>query len=281
MIVLDGKEVSKSVRTEIRTRVQNLTKTLGRPPGLGVILVGSDPASHVYVANKEKGCHEVGMYSEKIEMPGTCTESEIRAKLDQFHENPKIDGILVQLPLPQHIKTQNILSHLWAKKDADALTAENLGLLWAGRPRVVPCTPNGVMMILKHYGISVKGKTAVVVGRSQIVGKPMAHLLTEADATVTVCHSKTPDIRSFTSQADIVVVAAGRRHLLGKSDFKQGAVVIDVGMHRENGKLAGDVRYDELQNWAAAATPVPGGVGPMTITSLLLNTLHLAESKIG
>lgn len=280
MQVLDGKVVAAHVREELKGRVQSCTKLLGRAPHLTVLIVGDDPASHVYVRNKHKACAAIGMGSTVENLPGTITQSELDAAIDRLNADPNVDGILVQLPLPKHLNSERVLEKLSPEKDADALTYGSMGLLWAGRATVKPCTPSGVMRILKHYQISTAGKKAVVVGRSNIVGKPMTYLLTEADATVTLCHSKTKDLRSFTKEADIVVVAAGKARLLGRDDFRRDAVVIDVGMHGTgSGSLCGDVRYEELEGHVAAATPVPGGVGPMTITCLLENTLLLAERR--
>lgn len=283
MQILNGKDVAQAKKAEIKKQAESFTKKVGRPPGLGVVLVGDDPASQVYVRNKVKSCGEVGFYSEEVKIGAKSTEQELKAAIESLNLNPKIDGFLVQLPLPSHLDTDKALSWIDPKKDADGLTAENVGLFWLGRPRAVPCTPAGVMEILNFYKIPVAGKNAVVVGRSQIVGRPMAQLLLQADATVTIAHSRTKDLKAVTQAADIVVVAAGKPEFLGKENFKKSAVVIDVGIHRktlEEGqkpKLCGDVRFSELKDWASAATPVPGGVGPMTIAMLLANTLRLAE----
>jgi methylenetetrahydrofolate dehydrogenase (NADP+)/methenyltetrahydrofolate cyclohydrolase len=279
---LDGREVSKALREKMKNKVESFKRDHGKTPGLAVVLVGTDPASHVYVANKEKGCAEIGMDSFRYDLPESASFEQVRALVEKLNQDPKVHGILVQLPLPRHLPSDQITELISPLKDADGLTTASMGLLWTGNPRVKPCTPFGVMKILEHYNISVSSKTAVVVGRSQIVGKPMAQLLMDAQATVTICHSKTPNVQSFTKSADVVVVAAGRPRLLGKEDFKRGAVVIDVGMHRtSDGKLCGDVRFEELDGWAQAATPVPGGVGPMTITMLLQNTIHLAFLSVG
>ncbi len=281
---LDGKIVAEACRKQIKSKAEQFQRQNGRPVGLAVCIVGEDPASQVYVANKLKACEEVGFYSVEKKLPASISVSELKKIITDLNQDNKIDGILVQLPLPKSLSSKEVLNWVAPEKDADCLTAANLGRLWSGEPWSIPCTPYGVMKILEHYKIQAAGKRAVVVGRSNIVGKPMAHLLTEANATVTVCHSKTPNTREHTSQADIVVVAAGQPRFLGKEDFKKGSVVIDVGMHRsnENGKtkLFGDVRFEELEGHVSAATPVPGGVGPMTITMLLENTLRLAELKI-
>ena len=247
-----------------------------------MVLVGEDPASQVYVRNKTKTSKDLGMNSEQINLSVNTTQAELEAKIDELNENPSIHAILVQLPLPKHLNEERALDRISALKDVDGLHIENQGLLWAGRPRTIPCTPNGVMKILEHYKIETAGKRAVVIGRSQIVGKPMASLLLAANATVSICHSRTKDLKSYTTQAEIVVVAAGIERFLGKEMFAKDSVVIDVGMHRPStgpfaNKLCGDVRYEELTEWASAATPVPGGVGPMTIQMLMENTFLLAE----
>ena len=282
MLVLDGKLVSEARREALKPRVQAFNKKAGRAPHLVVILAGDMVASQVYVRNKVKACESIGMKSTRLDLPATVSQAELNKVLDQLNDDDSVDGILVQLPLPKGLDEDEINRRLNPSKDSDGFTFECLGRLWAGQKFVAPCTPQGVMSILEYYRIPVAGKNAVVVGRSMIVGKPMAHLLTEADATVTICHSKTKDLGSFTRNADLVVVAAGRRHLLGREDFKQGAVVIDVGMHGtgDSKALAGDVRFSELEGWVEAATPVPGGVGPMTITTLLENTLWLAERRV-
>ncbi|MBX3041057.1 MAG: bifunctional methylenetetrahydrofolate dehydrogenase/methenyltetrahydrofolate cyclohydrolase FolD [Bdellovibrionaceae bacterium] len=280
MLLLDGKTVAQHVRDQLKTRVQDFQGRFRRPPHLAVVLVGADPASQVYVKNKHIACEKIGMLSTVHNLAATTTETELDALLDRLNTDSGVDGILVQLPLPKGLSAERVLEKLDPRKDADGLTYTAMGYLWAGRPFVKPCTPSGVMRILEYYKIPVAGKTAVVVGRSNIVGKPIAHLLTEANATVTVCHSKTPDVGAVTRQADIVVVAAGKPRLLGKEDFKPGAVVIDVGIHGTGGgKLCGDVRFEELEGHASAATPVPGGVGPMTIACLLENTMILAEKR--
>lgn len=280
MLILDGKAVAAQMRAELKTRVQAFQKKWGRAPHLAVVLVGEDPASQVYVRNKHAACEKIGMESSVHRLSAQCSPLELDEMIDRLNGAPQTDGILVQLPLPTGLSSERVLERLVPEKDADGLTYSSLGHLWAGRPLVKPCTPSGVMKILQHYGISVKGKDVVVVGRSNIVGKPVAHLLTEANATVTLCHSQTKDLRSYTRRADIVVVAAGRPHLLGREDFKAGSVIVDVGIHGTGGgSLRGDVRFDELQGHVAAATPVPGGVGPMTIACLLENTMILAEKR--
>jgi methylenetetrahydrofolate dehydrogenase (NADP+)/methenyltetrahydrofolate cyclohydrolase len=237
------------------------------------------------VANKLKACKEVGIESFEKRLSAEVSAADLRSTIQDLNESSLVDGILMQLPLPKHLNADEAIGWISSAKDADCLTSENLGRLWSGKALTTPCTPWGVMVILEHYKIDVAGKHAVVVGRSNIVGKPMAHLLTQANATVTVCHSKTPNTREFTSRADIVVVAAGQPEFLGKGDFKEGAVVIDVGIHRKpssdgKAKLCGDVRLKELDGIIRAGTPVPGGVGPMTITMLMENTLRLAQKNL-
>jgi methylenetetrahydrofolate dehydrogenase (NADP+)/methenyltetrahydrofolate cyclohydrolase len=246
-----------------------------------VIIVGDDPASHIYVKNKETACAQVNFHSLRVQLPSSITEAELLNEVKQMNQRLEIDGFLVQMPLPKHIRTELIIDAIDPMKDADGLHPVNLGLLWANRMRIAPCTPWGVMRILQHYSISVSGKNCVVVGRSQIVGRPMAHLLSQADGTVTICHSKTPNLSQITRNADIVVVAAGKRALLGREDFNKDSVIIDVGIHGSGsgGGVSGDVRFSEINGFVKAATPVPGGVGPMTIACLLENAMTLAELR--
>jgi methylenetetrahydrofolate dehydrogenase (NADP+)/methenyltetrahydrofolate cyclohydrolase len=282
MIILDGKKVSQARREALKPRIASFEQKAGRPPHLVVVLIGENLASQVYVRNKIKACEAVGMRSTKIELPATLSQQALEDTVRKLNENPNIDGILVQLPLPKGLHEEPILEILSPEKDADGFTFRSLGYLWGGKPFVAPCTPSGVMSILEFYQIQPAGMKAVVIGRSNIVGKPMAHLLMMADATVTICHSKTKNLSEYTREADLVVVAAGRKHLLGREDFKKDAIVIDVGMHGsgEGQGVTGDVRFDELDGWVKAATPVPGGVGPMTITTLLENTVTLAEKRL-
>ncbi len=279
---LSGPEVAKARQALLIPRIKAFCESTGHPPGLAVVLVGADPASEIYVRNKSRTCETLGIRSLRSDFPAHLSEADLIAKIHQLNAQPDVHGILVQLPLPKHISEENVLESIHPSKDPDGLTYENLGLLWAGRRRVAPCTPWGVMGILEHYKIPIEGKKVVVVGRSNIVGKPMAQLLLEANATVTICHSRTTDLLSHTRAAEIVVVAAGKPRFLGRDAFQKGATVIDVGIHRPTqgefqGKVCGDVRFDELDGWASAATPVPGGVGPMTIQMLMENTFHLAE----
>jgi methylenetetrahydrofolate dehydrogenase (NADP+)/methenyltetrahydrofolate cyclohydrolase len=276
MLRLDGKVVADARRAVLKEKIAHFTKTRGRKPGLAVVIVGEDPASQVYVRSKVKTTTEVGMHSVHVELPKETTQDELLKHIAKLNGDASVDGILVQLPLPKHIDTNAVIDAIKPEKDPDGLTTGNLGLLLSGRLRVAPCTPFGVMKILEHYKIDPAGKRVTVVGRSNIVGKPMAQLMLDADATVTIAHSKTKDLRRHTKDADIVVVAAGKPQFLGKDDFNKDAVVIDVGIHRTPEKrVMGDVRYLELD--VQAATPVPGGVGPMTIQMLMENTLTLAE----
>jgi methylenetetrahydrofolate dehydrogenase (NADP+)/methenyltetrahydrofolate cyclohydrolase len=286
--ILDGKEVASVRRLELAKRVASLKSKTGRAPGLAVVLVGENPASQIYVKNKIKACAEAGIESFHVELSGSISQNDLHREIDKLNLRGDVDGILVQLPLPKGLNETLATERILPTKDPDGLTSGNLGLLFAGRTRVAPCTPYGVMKILEHFKIKVAGQNAVVIGRSNIVGKPMAQLLLEADATVTIAHSKTIDLKSLSSAADIVVVAAGRPRFLGREFFREGSVVVDVGIHRVaetenlliNGKRAticGDVRFEELIGHVSAVTPVPGGVGPMTIQMLLENTLKLAE----
>lgn len=282
MLILDGKLVSQARRQQLSKKIENFRIQYGRAPHLVVVLVGSDVASQVYVRNKEKACHQVGLESTKITLPESTPQAALERTIHSLNENPNIDGILVQSPLPKGLSETAILDILDSRKDVDGFTFKNLGYLWGGQKKVAPCTPAGVISILEHFNIPIEGKRAVVIGRSNIVGKPMAHLLMEKNATVTICHSKTVDLRSYTQTADLVVVAAGKRHLFGAADFKKGAVVVDVGIHGSGTgePVTGDVNPQGLENVLSAFTPVPGGVGPMTITTLLENTLALAQIRM-
>lgn len=284
MLILDGKEVSNKVRASLLPRIEKFMEKTGRAPQLTVVIVGDDKASHIYVRNKKIACEKLGMTSVILALPEMVTQKQLNEALQQLNQDDMVDGILVQFPLPGHLSSEEVLGIVSPEKDADGLTYKSLGYFFAGQPLVRPCTPAGVMTILKHYNIAVEGLRAVVVGRSNIVGKPMAQMLIEANATVTVCHSKTKDLSQYTREADLVVVAAGKAAFLGREDFKKDAIIIDVGMHGTGGvggKLCGDVRFEELRGWAQAITPVPGGVGPMTITTLLQNTCLLAEKRAG
>lgn len=277
--ILQGKEVAKSICAELAEEVLELKKQ-GIVPGLTVILVGDDPASHSYVRGKSKGCEEVGIRSELILKEASTTEAELLAIIQQLNQNPNVNGILVQLPLPSHISEEAVLDAIDPKKDVDGFHPINVGNMVIGNETLLPCTPHGVIELIKRTGTQIAGKHAVVIGRSNIVGKPVSLLLQRENATVTMCHSRTQDLPSFTKMADILVVAAGKAHMIGKEHVKPGAVVIDVGVNRnEEGKLVGDVKFDEVKDSASYLTPVPGGVGPMTITMLLKNTVQAARQQ--
>ena len=275
MLKLDGKVVSETRRERL---AEQISQSSGRPPGLAVILIGEDPASQIYVRNKVRACKKVGINSQVYRLPADVSEAELHRQVVQLNNSSEVCGILVQLPLPKNLNEHKVLSWVHPTKDADGLCVENVGLMWSRKPRVIPCTPHGVMKILEHYKVDMAGRCAVVIGRSQVVGLPMAYLLQRANATVTLCHSRTTDLVSHTKKADILVVAAGQPGLVGAEHVKKGGVVVDVGIHRQdNGQLCGDVRYEELKGVASSATPVPGGVGPMTITMLLENTYQLGQ----
>lgn len=275
--LIDGNALSRQLRTDIAARAAALTAQ-GRTPGLAVILVGEDPASAVYVRNKIKACGETGIHSVFEKYDATLTEAELLARIDALNHDPAIHGILVQMPLPRHINPQRVIERISTAKDVDGYSVQSAGDLMAGLPGFRPCTPYGCMKLIETTGIDLRGKHAVVIGRSNTVGKPMALLLLQANATVTICHSATNDIGQHTRQADVVVAAVGRRNVLTADMVKPGAVVIDVGMNRnDEGKLCGDVDFDGVKEIASWITPVPGGVGPMTITMLMANTLESAE----
>ena len=277
--LLDGKVMSEALRGEIAVRVAAL-KEKGIHPGLAVILVGEDPASQIYVRNKGIGCEQVGIHSVTIRMPETTTQEELESQIRQLNADESIHGILVQLPLPRHLDETAVLLRISPDKDVDAFHPTNVGKIMIGDYRFLPCTPAGVMALLERSGIDPTGKNCVVIGRSNIVGKPMAMLLLHANGTVTVCHSKTRNLAEITKTADILVVAIGRADFVGADMVKEGAVVIDVGMNRRaDGKLTGDVNFEQVAPIASAITPVPGGVGPMTITMLMQNTLTAAGWK--
>ena len=280
MKLLDGKLLSKKILKNISTEVQEFQKKHSLTPGLAVLLIGDNPASEIYVRSKIKTCKLVGFHSVLKQLPASISKTELKKQLDNLNTDKNIHGILVQLPLPSSINEQEVLSWIDPKKDVDGLTLENKALLWSGSPRVIPCTPKGIIALLKHYEIPIKGKKAVVVGRSQIVGLPMLQQLISHHATVTVCHSQTNSLSEFCKPADIVVVCAGKKGLIGKEDLKKGAVVVDVGIHRVDKKLFGDVRSEGLEDHLFALTPVPGGVGPMTIAMLIENNFHLARLSL-
>ena len=278
--IINGKEIGQEIRGAVATRVASL-KANGVTPGLAVILVGENPASKTYVANKQKSCEQIGMYSELIKLPEDISEQALLEKIRELNEKDAIHGILVQLPLPKHINEESVIATISPEKDVDGFSPISVGKMMLGQDTYLPCTPYGVMKLLEFSGIEVAGKHAVIVGRSHIVGKPMGQLLLQKDATVTYTHSKTPDLPSFTKQADILIAAVGRANFITKEHVKEGAVVIDVGINRdENNKLCGDVNFSEVDGIASYITPVPGGVGPMTITMLLANTVQSAQKVL-
>lgn len=275
--VIDGKAIAKEIRQEINDEVARFVSERGFAPGLAVVLVGNDPASETYVKSKAKGCKEVGMYSEVHKLPAETTQSELVELVTRLNADPKIHGILVQLPLPPQIDEKAILNLIDPRKDVDGFHPVNVGKLMIGERALVPCTPAGCIELIERSGTEIAGKNAVVIGRSNIVGKPVAMLLLHKNATVTICHSKTRNLKEVCRSADILVVAIGRPKFVTADMVKPGAVVIDVGINRVDGTLVGDVDYDAAAAVAGAITPVPGGVGPMTITMLLKNTLQAAR----
>jgi methylenetetrahydrofolate dehydrogenase (NADP+) / methenyltetrahydrofolate cyclohydrolase len=275
--LIDGVALSKKLRADVAARAAAL-RARGVVPGLAVVLVGDNPASQVYVRNKVKACEDSGLHSVLERYPATLTEAELLARIDALNRDPAIHGILVQLPLPAHIDAHKVIEAISPDKDVDGFHVASAGALMVGQPGFWPCTPYGCMKMLEDIGYDLRGKHAVVIGRSNIVGKPMALMLLQKNATVTVCHSATRDLKSLTLQADVIVAAVGKRNVLTADMVKPGAIVIDVGMNRnEEGKLCGDVDFDGVKEVAGFITPVPGGVGPMTITMLLVNTLEAAE----
>jgi len=272
--ILDGKSLAASIRLDLKQKVDALARR-GVRPGLAVILAGDDSASKVYVRNKTRACEEVGVHSQQIDYPASVTQEELITRISKLNVDPAVHGILIQLPLPKHIDSARVLAAVTPEKDVDGFHESNLGALLAGRPRVVPCTPAGVMRLLEHAGVTLAGKHAIVIGRSNIVGKPVALLLLQKDATVTICHSKSKNIEMETKRADILIAAVGRAKLVTAAMVKPGACVIDVGVNRlSDGKLAGDVDFDAVKEVAGWITPVPGGVGPMTIAMLLENCVQ-------
>lgn len=275
--IMDGKALSLKLKEQMKQRIAQL-KQQGINPKLVVVLVGDNSASQVYVRNKHKSCGEVGIESEVITMPEQTTQQELLEVVERLNQDETVDGILVQLPLPKQIDEKTVLRSILPEKDVDGFHPVNVGLLSIGDECFAPATPSGIIVMFQEYGIDIAGKNCVVIGRSNIVGKPMAALLLKNNATVTICHSKTEDLASYTRRADVVIVATGRRHTLTAEMVKEGAVVVDVGMNRnEQGKLCGDVDYEEVKEKASFITPVPGGVGPMTITELLENTIQAAQ----
>ena len=276
--IIDGKAISASERQKIKLETDDFIAKHGFAPGLAVVIVGDDPASKVYVNNKHKACIEVGFLSRVYELPEETTHDELSALIKELNNDNDIHGILVQLPLPNHLDEERVIAEISPEKDVDAFNVQNVGKIMTGNYDFLPCTPAGVMVLLRESGIDPEGKECVIVGRSNIVGKPMAMLMMHANSTVTICHSKTKNLKEHTKRADILIVAMKNAKYIKADMVKDGAVVIDVGINRdENGKLCGDVDFAEVSEKASAITPVPGGVGPMTITMLLRNTLTAAN----
>jgi methylenetetrahydrofolate dehydrogenase (NADP+) / methenyltetrahydrofolate cyclohydrolase len=280
--IIDGKAVARKLRGEYKARVGRLVATHGLQPGLAVILVGSNPASRLYVSNKVRACDEVGIRSERIELPAEVPEAQLLGEIDRLNADPTVHGILVQLPLPPHIAMRNVLERISVDKDVDGFHLYNVGGLLTGATVFPPCTPYGVQKLLEHERVEIAGRNVVVVGASNIVGKPTAMMLMQQDATVCICHKLTRDLAIFTLLADILVVAAGVPNLIVAQMVRTGAVVIDVGINRlPDGRIVGDVDFEGVREKASLISPVPGGVGPMTVTMLLYNTLRSAERTLG
>ncbi|AGB40525.1 5,10-methylene-tetrahydrofolate dehydrogenase/methenyl tetrahydrofolate cyclohydrolase [Halobacteroides halobius DSM 5150] len=278
--ILNGKQVAKSLEAEVRAKAEKLQEQ-DIVPGLSVILVGDDPASEVYVSYKEKACQRVGINSEVINLPADTSQEELLAKVEKLNQANEVDGILVQLPLPEQIDEEEVIETIDPAKDVDGFHPVNVGKLVASSTELIPCTPKGIMELLNRYNIDLVGQEAVVVGRSNIVGKPIANLLLQANATVTICHSRTQNLTKHTKEADILVAAVGQQEFITADMVKEGATVIDVGIHRTGDGLVGDVAFEEVQEKVAAITPVPGGVGPLTIASLMENTLVACQQRRG
>lgn len=281
MVKIDGKAFSQVILEKIREEHNQLKEKYGKQAGLAVVIVGNNPASQVYVRNKIKACENVGFYSENIELDENISEKELLQEIDKLNKNDRINGILVQLPLPSHINELEIINSISPEKDVDGFHVANIGKMVIGdETGFLSCTPYGIMQLLEEYKIEIAGKDAVIIGRSNIVGKPMALMLIQKGATVQVCNSRTKDLRKKLNDADIIIVAAGVPKLLKKEDVKEGAVVIDVGINRVDGKICGDVDYEEVAERASYITPVPGGVGPMTIASLIKNTFKSYKNSL-
>ena len=275
--IIDGKQIANDIKNELKTRVSHMEQK----PCLAVIQVGNDVASSVYVKNKKQACSYIGIDTLSYSLPKTISQEKLLSLISNLSNNPNVNGILVQLPLPSHIDQNVIISAISPLKDVDAFHPQNIGALYIGKPNLVNCTPAGIIELLKRSGITIEGKECVVMGRSNIVGKPMATLLLQENGTVTICHSRTKNIREVTKRADILIVAIGKPELVDDTYVKEGAVVIDVGIHRrEDGKLCGDVQYEKVKPLASAITPVPGGVGPMTIAMLMQNCVTAFEKQI-
>lgn len=278
-VLMDGKALSAKIRNQIKTEVGFIKDNIGFVPGLAVVLVGHDPASEIYVRNKEKACAEVGMTSKKIELPEDISEEELLSVIDSLNDDRTIHGILIQLPLPAHINKDTVIDRIATEKDVDIFKTDSMGKLFEGVHCIAPCTPSGIMALLDEYNVDLEGKHCVVVGRSNIVGKPIAMMLMQRNATVTICHSKTKNLEQFCKMADVIVCAVGKTDLITDDMIKDGVVIIDVGINRnEQGKVCGDVNIQDKSK-VSYMTPVPGGVGPMTITMLLRNTLTLFEEN--
>ena len=281
MVKIDGKAFSQVILEKIREEHNQLKEKYGKQAGLAVVIIGNNPASQVYVRNKMKACENVGFYSENIELDENISEKELLQEIDKLNKNDRINGILVQLPLPSHINELKIINSISPEKDVDGFHVANIGKMVIGdETGFLSCTPYGIMQLLEEYKIEIAGKDAVIIGRSNIVGKPMALMLIQKGATVQVCNSRTKDLRKKLNDADIIIVAAGVPKLLKKEDVKEGAVVIDVGINRVDGKICGDVDYEEVAERASYITPVPGGVGPMTIASLIKNTFKSYKNSL-
>jgi methylenetetrahydrofolate dehydrogenase (NADP+) / methenyltetrahydrofolate cyclohydrolase len=276
--ILDGRAVAAQIRQEALGEAVALRQRLGRPPGLRVFLIGDDAASAIYVRNKESAAREAAIAAETIRLPA-ISETELLERIELSNRDEAIDGILVQMPLPTEIRTRRVLDAIAPEKDVDGLHPRNAGLLWQGRPSLTPCTPAGIMELLRRSGVEVGGRRSVIVGRSDIVGKPLAALLLAANSTVTICHSKTADLHSICREADLLVAAVGRPGLIGPEEVRRGAVVIDVGMNRTSDGLRGDVDTERVREVASAITPVPGGVGPLTVAMLMKNTVRAARLR--
>ena len=276
MKVIDGKALAAEIRAELKAKIEKNE----RKPGLAVVIVGEDPASKVYVRNKIKACGELGIRSYSYELPANASQEELEGLLDKLAADNEVDGILLQLPLPKHLDMESATSHIPFEKDVDGFSAKNLGLLMQNKQRVAACTPSGVMKLLEREGIDLTGKHAVILGRSETVGKPIAMLLLNANSTVTICHSKTKNLPQVCREADILIAAVGKRNFVTADMVKEGVIVVDVGINRdENGKLCGDVDFENVKEKASYITPVPGGVGPMTITMLMYNTYLIANKE--
>lgn len=278
--IIDGKGIADGLKADMKRRVDTLSRRFGRRPLLAVIMVGDDPASHVYVRNKVRAAEFIGIESMQVDLPSTTSQEALLARIRQMNDDPAVDGILVQLPLPGHISADRVIDTISISKDVDGFHIGNAGALWLGRNCTLPCTPKGIIQLIKSTGTEIEGKVAVVVGRSNIVGKPVAKLLLDANASVIMTHSRTRDLGSLTRQGDILVVAVGHRGLITADMVKPGAVVIDVGINRgSDGCLCGDVDFENVSKIAGYITPVPGGVGPMTITMLMENTIERFEAR--